>query len=72
VVSPSTPRGTRSARLFSHYSLLATAEQLLRLRRLGQAATAATMTTAFRLQPALPQTDRGGCAAAMTAAPQGI
>ena len=49
VVSPSTPRGTRAARLFSHYSLLATAEQLLHLRRLGQAATAATMTTAFRL-----------------------
>jgi hypothetical protein len=49
VVSPSTPRGTRSARLFSHYSLLATAEQLLRLRKLGQAATAATLTTAFRL-----------------------
>ena len=49
VISPSTPRGTRSARLFSHYSLLATAEQLLHLPRLGQAATAAAMTTAFRL-----------------------
>jgi phosphatidylinositol-3-phosphatase len=49
VVSPSTPRGTRSGRLFNHYSLLATAEQLLHLPKLGQAATAATMTTAFRL-----------------------
>ena len=49
VVSPSTPRGTRSAGLFNHYSLLATAEQLLRLPTLGQAATAATMTVAFRL-----------------------
>jgi phospholipase C len=49
VISPSTPRGTRSAQLFSHYSLLATAEQLLRLPRLGQAATAGSMTTAFKL-----------------------
>ena len=49
VVSPSTLRGTRSARLFSHYSLLATAEQLLHLRGLGLAATAAAMTTAFGL-----------------------
>ena len=31
VVSPSTPRGTRSALLFSHFSLLRTTEQLLGL-----------------------------------------
>jgi phosphatidylinositol-3-phosphatase len=49
VISPSTPGGTRSAGLFNHYSLLATAEQLLRLPRLGQASNAATMTAAFRL-----------------------
>jgi phospholipase C len=49
VISPSTPRGTRSARLFNHYSLLATAEQLLHLPRLGQASAAATMTAAFKL-----------------------
>ena len=49
VVSPSTPRGARSARLFNHYSLLATAEQLLHLRRLGKAAVAATLTAAFKL-----------------------
>jgi phosphatidylinositol-3-phosphatase len=34
VVSPSTPRGTRSALLFNHYSLLKTTEQLLGLRPL--------------------------------------
>ena len=49
VISPSTPRGTRSIRLFSHYSLLATAEQLLGLPRLGQAGAATSMTSAFRL-----------------------
>jgi phospholipase C len=49
VISPSTPRGTRSAALFNHYSLLATADQLLRVPTLGQASNAATMTAAFRL-----------------------
>ncbi|HEV2933675.1 MAG TPA: alkaline phosphatase family protein, partial [Streptosporangiaceae bacterium] len=49
VISPSTKAGTRSGALFSHYSLLATAEQLLGLSKLGQAATAATMTRAFNL-----------------------
>jgi hypothetical protein len=49
VISPSTPRGTRSGKLFNHYSLLATAEQLLHLHRLGVAAHVATMTAAFRL-----------------------
>jgi phosphatidylinositol-3-phosphatase len=49
VVSPSTPAGATSATLFNHYSLLATAEQLLGLPALGQAASATTMTSAFNL-----------------------
>lgn len=49
VISPSTRPGTRSARLFNHYSLLGTAEQLLRLSKLGQAASSPTMTKAFNL-----------------------
>jgi phosphatidylinositol-3-phosphatase len=49
VISPSTPAGTRSAMLFNHYSLLGTAEQLLGLPQLGQAARAKTMTSAFHL-----------------------
>jgi phosphatidylinositol-3-phosphatase len=49
VLSPSTKAGTRSGTLFSHYSLLATAEQLLRLSKLGLAASATTMTRAFNL-----------------------
>jgi phosphatidylinositol-3-phosphatase len=51
VVSPSTPAGTQSAAAFSHYSLLATTEQLLGLPLLGQAASATTMTSAFNLAP---------------------
>lgn len=38
-----------SATLFNHYSLLGTAEQLLCLPALGQAASYPTMTTAFNL-----------------------
>ncbi len=49
VISPSTPAGTRSGALFTHYSLLATTERLLGLPLLGQAASAATMIAAFRL-----------------------
>src|SRR5262249_44887154 len=49
VVSPSTARGTKSGVLFNHYSLLGTAEQLLRLPRLGLAAAKPTMTQAFGL-----------------------
>jgi phospholipase C len=48
-ISPSTPAGATSATLFNHYSLLATAEQLLGLPALGQAASATTMTAAFNL-----------------------
>jgi phosphatidylinositol-3-phosphatase len=49
VISPSTKTGARSGTLFNHYSLLATAEQLLGLPKLGQAASAASMTSAFNL-----------------------
>jgi phosphatidylinositol-3-phosphatase len=49
VISPSTKVGARSGTLFNHYSLLATAEQLLGLSKLGQASTATTMTKAFNL-----------------------
>jgi hypothetical protein len=49
VISPSTPAGVRSAAFFSHYSLLATAEQLLGLPKLGQAASSPAMTAAFHL-----------------------
>ena len=49
VISPSTVPGTRSARLFNHYSLLGTAEQLLHLPRLGLTRSFPTMTAAFRL-----------------------
>ncbi len=48
VISPSTKAGTRSGALFNHFSLLATAT-LLGLPKLGQAASAATMTRAFNL-----------------------
>lgn len=49
VISPSTKPGTRSATLFNHYSLLRTAEQLLGLPLLGNAAGAASMVSAFNL-----------------------
>jgi phosphatidylinositol-3-phosphatase len=49
VISPSTKVGGRSGTLFNHYSLLGTAEQLLRLSKLGQAATFPTMVSAFNL-----------------------
>ena len=49
LASPSTPAGTTSATLFNHYSLLGTAEQLLGLPALGQAAAYPTMTSDFRL-----------------------
>ena len=49
VISPSTRAGTRSGTLFNHYSLLGTAEQLLGLPKLGQAARYPTMTGAFNL-----------------------
>jgi hypothetical protein len=49
VISPSTGAAARSANLFNHYSLLATAEELLRLPKLGQATSSASMVGAFNL-----------------------
>ena len=49
VASPSTVAGTKSATLFNHYSLLGTAEALLGLPALGQAASFPTMKSAFNL-----------------------
>jgi phosphatidylinositol-3-phosphatase len=49
VISPSTRPGTRSATLFNHYSLLGTAEEMLGLPRLGQAASSPSMAGAFNL-----------------------
>jgi phospholipase C len=49
VISPSTPARTTSGTFFSHYSLLATTEQLLGLPKLGQASSSPTMTAAFHL-----------------------
>jgi hypothetical protein len=49
VISPSTGAGTRSTTLFNHYSLLATAEEMLGLPKLGQAASNASMVSAFSL-----------------------
>jgi len=49
VISPSTIPGTTSGRLFNHYSLLGTAEQLLRLPKLGEATNTPTMIHDFNL-----------------------
>jgi hypothetical protein len=49
VISPSTQPGTTSGALFNHYSLLGPAEELLGLPKLGLAATAPTLTSAFNL-----------------------
>jgi hypothetical protein len=50
VISPGVPRGTTSARAFTHYSLLRTTEALLGLSPLGAAKSAADMRAAFRLR----------------------
>lgn len=49
VISPSTVPGTTSGRLFNHYALLGTAEQLLKLPKLGEAANIPTMIHDFNL-----------------------
>ena len=50
VISPSTPPGAMSARLFNHYSLLKTTMRLLGMRGdLGQSRTARDMRSAFHL-----------------------
>ena len=48
-ISPSTKPGTKSHKLFNHYSLLSTSEQLLGLPKLGLAKTANSMKSAFGL-----------------------
>jgi phospholipase C len=50
VISPSTPTGTTSDELFTHYSLLRTTEEMLGLSQfLGEAANAQSMRAAFHL-----------------------
>jgi len=50
VVAPTTPAGTKSAKRFTHYSLLRTTEELLGLKKkLGAAAKAPSMRAAFGL-----------------------
>ncbi len=49
VVSASTRPGTRSAKLFNHYSLLGSTERLLGIGPLGAAAAASSMIGAFNL-----------------------
>jgi phosphatidylinositol-3-phosphatase len=49
VVAPSVRAHTRVSALFNHYSLLKTAEDLLHLRELGGARTAAGLSRAFNL-----------------------
>jgi phospholipase C len=51
IISPSTPTGRRSNKLFNHYSLLRTTEKLLGLKPLGAAAQAANMAHSFGLAP---------------------
>lgn len=49
VMGPSVPRGLNVTTSFTHYSLLRTTEELLGLSKLGKAATAHSMLTAFHL-----------------------
>ena len=49
VMSKSTPKGKRATKLFNHYSLLRTTEEILKLPLLHQAKTANSMRKAFGL-----------------------
>lgn len=49
VIAPSVPRGRRVATPFTHYSLLATTEQLLGVSRLAHARGATTLIAGFHL-----------------------
>jgi hypothetical protein len=49
VISPSTTTGTKSSKLFNHYSLFMTTASLLKLSPLGLAAKANSMVAAFNL-----------------------
>ena len=50
VVAPSVPRALRVASAYTHYSLLRTTEQLLKLAPLGAATRASSMLAAFHLR----------------------
>jgi phosphatidylinositol-3-phosphatase len=49
VIAPQVPTGTRSGTRFTHYSLLGTTEEMLGLKKLGAAARAPSMRSAFGL-----------------------
>jgi phosphatidylinositol-3-phosphatase len=49
VIAPTVSPGVQSTESYTHYSLLRTTEEMLRLGRLGAAATAPSMRSAFRL-----------------------
>jgi phosphatidylinositol-3-phosphatase len=49
VIAPNVPPGTRSTVRFNHYSLLRTTEEMLGLKKLGAAARARSMRSAFGL-----------------------
>jgi hypothetical protein len=49
VIAPSTPKGARVATRFTHYSLLRTTEDLLRVSPLGRAKTARSLVAPFHL-----------------------
>jgi phosphatidylinositol-3-phosphatase len=49
IMSKSTPKGKRASKLFNHYSLLRTTEEILKLPLLRQARTANSMRKAFGL-----------------------
>jgi hypothetical protein len=49
VISPTVAKGTRSSTAFTHYSMLRTTEEMLNLPLLGDAASATSMRSAFRL-----------------------
>ncbi|MEA2509934.1 MAG: phosphatidylinositol-3-phosphatase [Actinomycetota bacterium] len=49
VISPTVAQGARSSTAFTHYSMLRTTEEMLRLPLLGNAASATSMRSAFRL-----------------------
>ena len=50
VIAPSVPRGLRVGSAYTHYSLLRTTEQLLKLAPLGAATKASSMLATFHLR----------------------
>jgi hypothetical protein len=49
VIAPHTPAGTQAGQRFTHYSMLRTTEELLGLKKIGAAANAPSMRSAFGL-----------------------